>query len=86
MLSGLGLLRRSRGLVLLNMSCLVCRRDGHEFNMWGLLKYHRGKTDKLVLNWELGSVGGLYLCVIVEVVLFLFGPIWVRLFEVIACV
>jgi len=41
----------------------------------GLLKYHLGKTDKLVMNWDLGSVGGLCLS----------GPIWVRLFEVIAC-
>jgi len=28
----------------------------------GLLKYHLGKTDKLVLNLDLGSIGG-YACV-----------------------
>jgi len=37
------------------------------------LKYHVGKTDKLVLSLDLVSVGGLCLCVLVEVVLFLFG-------------
>jgi len=47
MLSGLGLLRRSRGLVLLNMSCLVCRRDGHKFNIW-LIE---------ISPWQNGQVG-----------------------------
>jgi len=47
--------------------------------IYGLLKYHLGKTDKLVLNLDLGSVGGLCLCVLVEVVLFLFGGVWSNL-------
>jgi len=47
--------------------------------IYGLLKYHLGKKDKLVLNWDLGSVGGLCLCVLVEVVLFLFGRVWSNL-------
>jgi len=47
MLNGLGLLRRSRGLVLLNMSSLACRRDGHEFNIW-LIE---------ISPWQKGQVG-----------------------------
>jgi len=46
-LSGLGLLRRTRGLVLLNMSYLVCRRDGHEFNIWPIE----------ISPWQNGQVG-----------------------------
>jgi len=49
----------------------------------GLLKYHLGKTDKLVMTWDLGSVGGLCLCVLVEVVLFLFGRVWSNLGEIV---